>query len=918
MEKSEKDSGKKPREMATSEEHRSEVDSPTMDSSPRKRERKRRSIGASEDLYRLLVEAAGQAGYGIVIFQNEDDKEGAIVFVNAGFAGALGYTENELLGMTIGDLVCPADLPVVAERYVQRRKGVNVPSCYELRALRHDGTEVPLEVSGVTMVIDGKVSTMAFIRDISAQVQLVETLERSERRYRLFTENISDVIWVTDTNLKPIHVSPSVSRLLGYGVEEVLERTLPYFLTPASSEIAALAFSRVFEEWKRDPAFEPPPLEVELVRKDGSTVWVESNISFVRDPGGQVIEALGVLHDITERKKAEQAIRESEGRYRLLAENLSDVLFTSDMNLHLTYISPSITRLLGFAVEDAESRSMQEALTPESLSAAMKALEELLEANRRGTEPCVSKVGQLEMIRKNGSTLWTEADVSLLRGPDGHPNGVMGVIRDISERKAAEDSLRESEEKYRRLVENINAVIYSVDGEGVTTYISPTFDTIFGTDPAELIGKRFAEFIHPEDLPGSMENLRKVMSDSLSEPWECRMVLPGSSQIYWVQGHNRPLYSDGSIVGFQGVLVDITGRKQAEEALQLSEKKYRTLVESSPDGIVSVDTQQCIVDCNTGICNLLGYAREDLKGASVRQVATSDVVEKGEIFTRQVDQHGYAEAELEMVHRNGQVIPVWAKMVGIEGAKAGDYQILAYLRDMKERKKIDELKDQFIGLVSHELRTPLTVIMGAVTTVLTERARLSPQETRRLLEDAASEAELLSNILENLLELSRSQANRTTLQLEPVVLEDVVQKIIHKARRHSSMHQFVMNLPKTLPPLRADRLRLERILYNLLENAAKYSPSGEVRVSARQEGRNLVIAIHDQGPGISPEDQAKLFQPFQRIGQAETYSVKGVGLGLLVCRSLVEAHGGRIWLESELGRGATFYFTLPIEARKRK
>jgi PAS domain S-box-containing protein len=918
MEKSGKDSHKKPQEVGISRKQEAGAGLPAIDASSNNSRSQRQSIGASEELYKLLVKAAGQAGHGIVVLQNTDDREGAIVFINVGFAGALGYTEHELLGMTISDLVCPEDLPVVAERYAQRQKGDNLPSCYEMRALRRDGTKVPLEVSAVTVVIDGQVSTMAFLRDISQQVQLVESLEQNERRYHLLAENISDVFWVTDTNLKPIHVSPSIVHLLGYTVEEVLGRTLPDFLTPASSETAAVAFSQVLYQSRRDPSFEPPPLEVELVHKDGSTVWVESNISFVRGPDGQVVEAVGVLHDVTQRKKAEQAIRDSEGRYRLLAENLRDVIFTSDLNLRVTYISPSVTRLLGFTVEEAESRSVEETFTPESLSIAMKAAEDLVESSRTAIEPGASSAGRLEMIRKDGSTVWTEAEVSLLRGADGRPDGFLGVIRDISKRKIAEDRLQESEETYRRLVENIDAVIYSVDENGVTTYISPTFKMLFGTDPAELVGKRFADFVHPEDLSRSLENLRKVMSDTLTEPWECRMVLPGTSQIYWVQGHNRPIYKDGTIVGFQGVLVDITDRRQAEEAIQISERKYRTLVESSPDGILSIDTLQHIVECNEGICRLLGYAKEEIKGADVRKVTTSSTLERGDAFTQQVDEHGCAEAELELLHRDGHSVPVWVKMVGMQGAKQSDYQILAYLRDIEERKKLDELKDQFIGLVSHELRTPLTVIVGAVNTVLTESPRLSPRETRRLLEDAASEAELLSDILENLLELSRSRAERLTLHLEPVVLQEVVESAVDKARRRSLAHKFVMDLPGTLPPMHADRIRLERVLHNLLDNAVKYSPEGEVRVSASRKGRNVIIEVHDQGPGISPEDQGALFQPFHRVERGDEEGVQGIGLGLLVCRSLVEAHGGRIWVESDPGQGTSFLFSLPADGRRPK
>ena len=652
MEKSGKVSGRKPPEMRKSGNKNSEVSLPATDTSPNKRN-PRQSITNSDDRYRLIVAAAEQAGHGIVIVQNVEGKEGVITFANRATENALGYGQDELLGVTMADIIHADSLPLVAERYRRRQKGEELTDVYEAKVLKRDGAVATAEISAVTMTIDGKLATMVFVTD-------------------------------------------------------------------------------------------------------------------------------------------------------------------------------------------------------------------------------------------------------------------------VTQRHLAEDRLRESEEKYRQLVENINAVIYSADANGVTTYISPMFESLFGISPSELVGKPFAEFIHPDDLSASMENFRKVMSGSLAQPWECRMVLPGSAEVPWVQGHNRPVYKDGTVVGFQGVLVDITGRKLAEEALQLSEKKYRTLVDSSPDGILSVDPQGCIIDCNTGICKLLGYAREELQGTDVRQAVTTDTVKKRTSVRRDMDQLGYAESEMEMVHRNGHKIPVWAKMVELKGTKRDDFQILVYLRDMEERRKVDALKDQFIGLVSHELRTPLTVIMGALNTALSEAPRLSPQETRGLLEDAASESELLSHILENLLELSRSQALRLTLQLEPLMLEDVVQKTIQEAKRYSSMHQFVMDLPRTLPPLRADRIRLERILHNLVENAVKYSPGGEVRVSARQDGNNLVIAVHDQGPGISPEHQAKLFQPFLRIRQAETDVIKGIGLGLIVCRSLVEAHGGRIWCESNPGRGTTFFFTLPTVARRRK
>ncbi|GAG63444.1 unnamed protein product, partial [marine sediment metagenome] len=240
-------------------------------------------------------------------------------------------------------------------------------------------------------------------------------------------------------------------------------------------------------------------------------------------------------------------------------------------------------------------------------------------------------------------------------------------------------------------------------------------------------------------------------------------------------------------------------------------------------------------------------------------------------------------------------------------------RVTSIVRDITERKKLDQLKNEFIGFVSHELRSPMTVIAGAVNTVLTEGARLSPEETRQLLQDAALEAQSLSHLLGNLLELSRVQVNRLIIHVEPVDVKKVIRETAEEMKRQSSTHQFIVDIPKKLPPVHADQLRLERVLHNLIENAVKYSPQGgEIRVSAKSEGERLVIGVSDQGIGISLSDQAKLFGPFRRLEESRPDGAGGVGLGLLVCHRLVEAHGGRIWIESEPGKGSTFFFTLPL------
>ena len=350
--------------------------------------------------------------------------------------------------------------------------------------------------------------------------------------------------------------------------------------------------------------------------------------------------------------------------------------------------------------------------------------------------------------------------------------------------------------------------------------------------------------------------------------------------------------------------------------LKQSEEQYRDLYEEAPNAYLSVGIDGRIERANRRTAELLGYRPEEMVGRPVFELYADTAGARGrarELFRKFLDGEQIQDEEMEMRRADGSHIWVRRSVRPIKDNKGQTIGSRLQIVDVTEHKKLNDLKDEFIGLVSHELRSPMTVITGAINTALTEAERLSPEETRQLLEDAAKEADTLSNILGNLLELTRIRANRLTLHAEEISLKKVVQAAIDEVNRLSSDHPVDVNLPRDLPPVYADELRLERILYNLLENAAKYSPAeSRIQVTARTEDDHLVISVSDRGPGISRADQARLFAPFERLEEYRTDSTRGLGLGLLVCRRLVEAHGGRIWIESELGRGATFSFTMPL------
>jgi len=386
----------------------------------------------------------------------------------------------------------------------------------------------------------------------------------------------------------------------------------------------------------------------------------------------------------------------------------------------------------------------------------------------------------------------------------------------------------------------------------------------------------------------------------------------GAAVIDVVRNHQFALVKQGG----RWDIIESDIYKQTKQALQESEERYRDLYEEAPNAYFSVGADGYIKRANRRARELLGYSGDELVGQPVSNLYADTPNGKAraqEVFQRFLAGEEILDEELEMRRAGGSRVWVSLSVRPIYDAEGQVIASRSMVADITERKKLDQLKDDFIGLVSHELRSPMTVITGAINTVLTEAERLSPEETRQLLRDAALEAELLSNLLGNLLELSRVQAARLVLHAEATNVSKITQEAVDKIRRQSPVHQFVVDTLRKIPPLYADPLRLERILYNLLENAVKYSPQGgEIRVSVRRKKEHLIFGVSDQGIGISPADQAKLFAPFQRLEEFRPDGVRGVGLGLLVCRRLVEAHGGRIWVESELGQGSTFFFTMPL------
>jgi len=492
-----------------------------------------------------------------------------------------------------------------------------------------------------------------------------------------------------------------------------------------------------------------------------------------------------------------------------------------------------------------------------------------------------------------------------------------------SELQAKNEQLSKANDDLKNLLNRTDiAIIFLDDDLRIRRYTSATVE-VFNLIDSD-IGRPISDITSQLAYEKMVDDAREVL----------RTLLPREVEVqrkdgHWYKMRILPyLTAQNVISGLVMSFLDINEQKDGvirlaainEElhktlkALGKTEEQYRRIVETSYEGILAADTENRITLANKRVTDMLGYTVEELKGRSIL-----DFVEEKDkpvlLIQNEERRKGLTgHYELKLRHKNGSSL--WVGVSASPILEDGQFHgYLKMLTDIAEHKQLDELKDEFIGMVSHELRTPLAILVGDINTALTEA--LPAEERHQLLGDAAAAADSLGHILDNMLELARCQANRLSLNMERVDVGSAIRESVNHLEREEQTHRLLIDIPSQAIVVQADKIRLSLILHNLLENAMKYSPQGsEVEISARRQNNEIVISVSDEGAGIPPEDQEKLFQPFNRLSNADLPS-QGAGLGLSVVRHLVEAQGGRTWVKSQHGRGSTFFFTIPANSQRR-
>lgn len=875
------------------------------------------------------------------------------------------------------------------------------------------GTTIWLNTSKVPLkdADDAVIGILGIYADITARMQMEQDLRESQLLYRSFVEQLPMPVFRKDRAGRYVMVNPVFCRLKGLPAEEFLGRTAsevaarqPAGPVPDNPLVKyASEGDKVHAEIMRTGKV--VETEEEYTGADGTMTYMHVLRMPVLANDGTVAGMQGIQIDFTSRqlaearlaeanrvlqaeteeraravaqaraaqeemarllavaeqsrrallsvvedhRAAELALQESQERYRLIAENMEDVIWLYDLDAdRFTYCSPSVIKLRGFTAEEVLGQRMMQMVSPESQARITRILQESLARYAAGDHTVLAQTHQLDQLRRDGSVVATEVSAKLLTNADGSVTQLLGVSRDITARQQAEDDVRrlnaelevrvqartrELQEATQRLdmaQRDAGAGIWDWDlAAGKLEWSPPMFD-LFGIEPTTT-GASFETWksaVHPDDRETALEELNQALQQHARLLNEYRVVRPDGA-VRWISAVGQASYdAHGQPVRMAGICIDITARKQMEEALQQTEERTRTVLQASSIGTFEVDLVTGGGKWNSVEFELLGLRPGEVPETPesfFRYIHPDDVAAVRAQWENALHQ-GEFESEFRVVRADGR--ECWLAGKGrFARDRAGDrpvrflgvnYDITARkrlesetTRLLERERQVSEMKTRFISVTSHEFRTPMTTIMGSVELLANHLERLTPEKRAQIFERVNSSLQRMTTMLDDVLTLNRMDAHRTEVRLIPVNLGTFLPNLVHEIiTGDHDAHRFELRLPDGTIPLVTDQNLLHHIVSNLLSNAVRYSPAGTtITVHVTSDAWRVHLAVEDQGIGIPPADRVRIFEPFER--GSNVGHIKGNGLGLNIVKRLTDLLGGSITLRPLPGGGTRFTLVLP-------
>jgi two-component system cell cycle sensor histidine kinase/response regulator CckA len=907
-----------------------------------RRARYEAALSRSQARFALLLDHANDA----ILFIGAD---GQILDANKRAETLYGYRREELLGLSIRDLRSDAARGAILDQFA----GAASPGGYVFRTthLRKNGSTFSVEVSSRLAELDGGRALLSIVRDLSEREAAEEQIRFLNRLLRAVTE-INELLvrerdidrmlaqacriavehgrfrmaWVGMANFEAGEVRPVAAAGFEEGyLEEVRIRCddSPEGRGPTGTAIRE-GRAVVVNDWEVAESVDP-------WREAGQRRFFRSSAAFPIAVDGQVWGAFSVyseernvfapeivslLNELAQdlgfalehaegearRARAESALRDSEGRFRTLIEKSADLLVVLDSRGTITFAGPSATDVLGFPPEEMVGVGAFAFIHPDDV--------DRVQTQFRGLRDHAGAAGRVELRARHRNGSWRVLDA--VQRSLFHVPGVEGMVvnaRDVTERKDVEAAVRESEERYHRLVDTMQDVVFTVSLTGTLTSLSAAFERITGWSCGEWIGRPFAELVHPDDVPRALDAFAKVLGERSPGLFDLRIKARDGS---WLEGEfsGVQLIENGTVVGGLGTVRDVTQRRRETE----ERKRLAAAVEQAAEAIMVTDVDGAIEYVNPAFERISGYTAPEVLGANPRILKSGkhqeqfyrelwETLRRGEVWSgRFVNRR----RDGSLVEEDATISPVRdpsgkvAHFVAVKRDVTQEALLEQQLRQVQRLEAIGRLA----GGVAHDFNNLLQAMLSQ-----TQLIRTSPDDPSRV---ASTVAELEQHIRRGAA-LSRQLllfSRRETAKPERLDLNEVVGGATQLLRRLVRENiAFAVALAEEPLPVVADRGQLDQVLMNLVVNAADAMPEGGRLAIATGpgEGQTVWVSVEDSGHGVPDEIRDRIFEPFFTTKGAD----KGSGLGLAVVHGIVSQHHGTISVSDREGGGTVFRIELP-------
>ncbi|MEM0492979.1 MAG: PAS domain S-box protein [Candidatus Thermoplasmatota archaeon] len=842
------------------------------------------------------------------LFQNINDLmvfldlRGRIVKVNK-FAYALsGFSKEEVIGKTFWSVtdLFKGDILLTALRlFKDVLQGKHLRSYkfefYDKKHKRHT-----MMVSTHPIKENGRWKYILVVgRDITESEEALEV-------YRNIVERAEEGILILKDSIVQ-YANPALVSMWGGKKEEVVGTSFIKYIAPEDKD-------RVVGYYKRRLAGGnvPSTYEAILLRKNGERAYVEINASII--PHGDGLSDLVIIRDITERKRYEENLREREERFRALVENTDDVIIRYNRDCRAVYVNPSLERYTGVSADKIIGKSHADfGLPSDFVNKVEEAIKKVFETGESYRQ---------EIQLPNGT--WLDWILFPEYSNSGEVVFVIATGRDITYRKIYEAKLEESEQRFRSIFDDTFDMIQSVDTKGCFLYVNPAWLSIMGYTSSDVEHLLLTDIIHPDDLPHCVSVFSQILGGARFERIEARLCAKDGRVVY-VEGNASPRYMNGKIVGAHCIFRDVTEKKLAEEALRKSEKRFRDLADMLPEPVFETDQYGRLTYGNRKLFEIFGLSEDEFKhGLNVIDAIAPEYHNKfkEKFYSKLSGGNEPYGNEYVFIRRDGSRIPAIVYSIPIfeDGKVVGTRGVAIDMTEIK--KAYDEIenllktKEDFINQLGHDLKTPLSPLINLLPIVLEKE---KDPKSKEMLNIILSCVNYMKELVVKTIELAKLNSNKIYFDIERVDLSALIKNIISRDKiLFEEKNITVVNRITEPLYVEIDKIRIEEVFDNLLSNARKYinKDKGMVIIDAVCDSEYVTISVKDNGSGLKEEECTAIFNEFYK-GDSSRHDLESTGLGLSICKRIVERHGGRIWAESPgPDKGTTIFFTLPWHCKE--